>query len=302
MSLGNVLDRKHVVHIGDMHMTDMYILAIILILHVVHWYSRKTTISHILCFIYALLLNTCAVSSPAKPYKNLKLSLPITCNSHKMKSTLRCFNPPKHILPLLKPTHSLSRRFPQNSRQIHSVNPRLCSEPDSSLPPKTQNPPRLWSIYDPVIAGLVTKTTVNVSEEAREPEPASAPESSVGDDLERERINGKLRSQSSGDLEQPHVKKKPSLGVRDIVGNKKRGRGNRVNWVCADCGHTDGQWWGTCRSCESVGTMKKFSEGESGNGHVVERAWLPQKPEQVQPMRLRDVNRGINQLNWRIPM
>lgn len=285
-----------------MHMTDMYILAVILILHVVHWYSRKTTISHILCFIYALLLKTCAVSSPAKPYQNLKLSLPITCNSHKMKSTLRCFNSPKHILPLLKPTHSLSRRFPQNSRQIHSVNPRLCSEPDSSLPPKTQNPPRLWSIYDPVIAGLVTKTTVNVSEEAREPEPASAPESSVGDDLERERINGKLRSQSSGDLEQPHVKKKPSLGVRDIVGNKKRGRGNRVNWVCADCGHTDGQWWGTCRSCESVGTMTKFSEGESGNGHVVERAWLPQKPEQVQPMRLRDVNRGINQLNWRIPM
>lgn len=124
------------------------------------------------------------------------------------------------------------------------------------------------------------------------------PESSVGDDLERDRVCGKLRSQSSGDLEKPHMKKKGSLGFGDIMGNKKKGKGNSVSWVCADCGHTEGQWWGMCRSCESVGTMKRFSEGDSGNGRVVE----PQKPEQVQPKRLRDVNKEIGQLNRRIPL
>ncbi|KAJ0075660.1 hypothetical protein Patl1_34019 [Pistacia atlantica] len=190
-----------------------------------------------------------------------------------MKSALRCFHSPKLLLPLFKPTHSLSRQFPQISRQIHSVNPRLCSEPDSSHPPETPSPPRVWSIYDPVAAGHVTKMTVTGSEEARELEPVPVPESSVGDDLERERVYGKLRSQSSGDLEKPLVKKNGSLGVGGIIGNKKKGKGNRM-----------------------------FSEGDSGNRHVVERTWLPQKPEQVQPMRLRDVNKGISQLNWRIPL
>ncbi|KAJ0075026.1 hypothetical protein Patl1_34029 [Pistacia atlantica] len=215
-----------------------------------------------------------------------------------MKSALRCFHSPKLLLLLLKATHSFSREFPQCFRQIHSVQPRLCSEPDSSHPPKTQNPPYVWPIYDPVIAGLVTKMTAEGSEEAREAEPVPVPESSVGDDLQRERVYGKLRSQSSGDLEKPHMKKKGSLGAGDITGNKKKGKGNRVSCVCADCGHKDGQWWWTRRSCESVGTMKRFSEGDSGNGPVVE----PQKPEQVQPKRLRDVNKGICQLNRRIPL
>ncbi|KAK1575457.1 hypothetical protein Q3G72_005634 [Acer saccharum] len=79
-------------------------------------------------------------------------------------------------------------------------------------------------------------------------------------------------------------------------------RSSRVTWVCAECGHSDGQWWGTCRSCHSVGTLKKFSEIKSGERHAEERSWLPQKMEEVQPMQLRDINRGINQLGWRIPL
>ncbi|WJZ94463.1 hypothetical protein VitviT2T_013318 [Vitis vinifera] len=58
--------------------------------------------------------------------------------------------------------------------------------------------------------------------------------------------------------------------------------------------------------------MKQFSEGESGIGgwrasgfevsENVVRSWLPQQPTETQPQRLTDVNRGINQLNWRIPL
>ncbi|KAL6335734.1 hypothetical protein AAG906_039497 [Vitis piasezkii] len=64
--------------------------------------------------------------------------------------------------------------------------------------------------------------------------------------------------------------------------------------------------------CNKVGTMKQFSEGESGIGgsrasgfevsENVVRSWLPQQPTETQPQRLTDVNRGINQLNWRIPL
>ena len=92
---------------------------------------------------------------------------------------------------------------------------------------------------------------------------------------------------------------------------RKKGK-SKVFWVCSDCGHSDGQWWGACRECNKVGTMKQFSEGESGIGgwrasgfevsENVVRSWLPQQPTETQPQRLTDVNRGINQLNWRIPL
>ncbi|RVW51953.1 DNA repair protein RadA [Vitis vinifera] len=74
-----------------------------------------------------------------------------------------------------------------------------------------------------------------------------------------------------------------------------------------ECGEGEIGW-----ECNKVGTMKQFSEGESGIGgsrasgfEVSEnmvRSWLPQQPTETQPQRLTDVNRGINQLNWRIPL
>lgn len=96
-----------------------------------------------------------------------------------------------------------------------------------------------------------------------------------------------------------------------VVRGRKKGK-SKVCWVCSDCGYSDGQWWGACRECNKVGTMKQFSAGESGNGGSrvsgfevtdnVVRSWLPQQPTEVQPLRLTDVNRGINQMNWRIPL
>ncbi|CAM8954276.1 unnamed protein product [Rhodiola kirilowii] len=110
---------------------------------------------------------------------------------------------------------------------------------------------------------------------------------------------------------------KSGLSYGEIKGNssssigKKKGK-NRVSWVCSDCGHSEGQWWGTCRACNIVGTMKQFSEEEYGrNGgrkrgfEVSENAvksWLPPKPGEGLPIRLADVNRGVNQLDWRIPL
>ena len=96
------------------------------------------------------------------------------------------------------------------------------------------------------------------------------------------------------------------LGFRDIVGNKKKGKG-KVRWVCEHCGYSDGQWWGVCRSCDCSGTMKRFSEGETKNrglefSETVSRFWLPKDAGDVEPVRLIDVNSGINKTDYRIPL
>lgn len=91
------------------------------------------------------------------------------------------------------------------------------------------------------------------------------------------------------------------MGVGDIIGNKKKGKA-KVSWVCVDCGHSDGQWWGTCHACNAVGTIKRFSEGQSSEVSETRRSWLSHTPGELRPLRLTDVNRGINQMNWRIPL
>lgn len=91
-----------------------------------------------------------------------------------------------------------------------------------------------------------------------------------------------------------------------IIQHKKKGK-KKVHFVCSDCGHTEAQWWGTCRSCSNVGTLMRFTEGEDGvvmaSGVEVsenaEGSWLPSG---ANPSRLSDVNRGTDDSDWRIPL
>lgn len=85
--------------------------------------------------------------------------------------------------------------------------------------------------------------------------------------------------------------------------NRKKGKG-KVSWVCAECGNSDGQWWGSCRACNAVGTMTRFSEGNSlvSVSEAASGSWLPQQAGELRPLRLTDVNRGINRLDWRISL
>lgn len=92
-------------------------------------------------------------------------------------------------------------------------------------------------------------------------------------------------------------------------GNKKKGKGkSKTVWVCSDCGYDDGQWWGICKQCNGVNTMKRFSEGVehlTSGFEVMEnvtRSCLPHQSVRAMPTKLTDVNKGINQLNWRIPL
>lgn len=98
-------------------------------------------------------------------------------------------------------------------------------------------------------------------------------------------------------------------GGRGVYVNRKKGKG-KVAWVCSSCGHSEGQWWGECRACTSVGTIVKFVEGVYDEGKTsgfevsenVVRTWLPNQGTETVPLRLTDVNRGVNQTEWRIPL
>lgn len=98
-------------------------------------------------------------------------------------------------------------------------------------------------------------------------------------------------------------------GIRSIrVGSKKNVKG-KTNWVCTNCGYTSGQWWGVCRSCNVSGMMKEFHEAKSSDkvsGFSVSEnvlgSWLPQQSGELRPLRLAEVNRGLNHQEWRIPL
>ncbi|XP_004510322.1 uncharacterized protein [Cicer arietinum] len=93
--------------------------------------------------------------------------------------------------------------------------------------------------------------------------------------------------------------------------NKKKGK-EKVYWVCSNCGYSAGQWWGVCRSCSVSGTMKEFREAKSSDSNakvtgfsIMEDglgSWLPQHNADLRPLRLSEVNRGLDHLHWRIPL
>jgi len=94
-----------------------------------------------------------------------------------------------------------------------------------------------------------------------------------------------------------------------VFGRKKKKGKEKVYWVCSNCGYSTGQWWGVCRSCSVSGTMKEFHEVKSSEKvsgfSVLEDglgSWLPEKSGELRPLRLSEVNRGVDHLHWRIPL
>lgn len=95
-----------------------------------------------------------------------------------------------------------------------------------------------------------------------------------------------------------------------MIGRKKKAK-EKVQWVCSNCGFSAGQWWGVCRSCSVSGTMKEvklsddadcvfsgFSVMEDGDVG----SWLPQQEGEMRPLRLAEVNRGVDHQHWRISL
>ncbi|CAN7008658.1 DNA repair protein RadA [Brassica rapa] len=142
--------------------------------------------------------------------------------------------------------------------------------------------------------------------------------SSVSDvDTKTQASPGAISSRGEDKPEEKHRKAAGSSSARgwdpgEVVMNKKKGK-VRTSWVCESCGHSEGQWWGSCRACNKVGTMRRFSEGSSeprGSGGGVASgggsegaglAWLPEQGV-AQPLKLSSVIDGITHQQWRISL
>ncbi|RID70526.1 hypothetical protein BRARA_C02539 [Brassica rapa] len=142
--------------------------------------------------------------------------------------------------------------------------------------------------------------------------------SSISDvDTKTQASPGAISSRGEDKPEEKHRKAAGSSSARgwdpgEVVMNKKKGK-VRTSWVCESCGHSEGQWWGSCRACNKVGTMRRFSEGSSeprGSGGGVASgggsegaglAWLPEQGV-AQPLKLSSVIDGITHQQWRISL
>lgn len=250
---------------------------------------------------------------------------------------LRLIYAQKHLLnfpPRLSSNYALSPKSPRQlhstpQKTIHSTNYLHANESPgtiealigwTSLDSKNPKNPSVSAVYNPITGSLATQRETNgynVEEQKKQQEsvPSNGDDKSTQVSSSQDYYEDAL---SKDNRSYGRVTKPSSRGVSQnwrsfggVSGSKKKGK-IKTNWVCENCGYSDGQWWGSCRSCNSVGTMKQFSEGDYDEGgkttsgfevsEDVARAWLPQQSGEVVPMRLTDVNRGINQMEWRIPL
>ncbi|VFQ82642.1 unnamed protein product [Cuscuta campestris] len=151
------------------------------------------------------------------------------------------------------------------------------------------------TFYDATTGQLVTRRVQSHEEASR-----------------RKAASNSENSSSSNSSSSQYVHGSESRVYGEVVGNmsgKKKGKGkSKPIWVCSDCGYTDGQWWGVCKECNGVNTLKQFSPGADrptggiGISENVMRSWLPHQRDKPMPVKLSDVNKGINQFNWRISL
>ncbi|TKY48225.1 DNA repair protein RadA-like [Spatholobus suberectus] len=127
--------------------------------------------------------------------------------------------------------------------------------------------------------------------------------SSYGNVFDRP-VSQPVPSDQSDEDENPSSERAQSVAV-----TKRKGK-VKTQWVCDNCGYTTGKWWGACPFCEVSGTMTEFHESKltdkpRGGLAVCEDAvglWLPQRSEELRPVKLDEVNRGFNHEKWRIPL
>ncbi|KAH7682003.1 Endopeptidase La protein [Dioscorea alata] len=146
--------------------------------------------------------------------------------------------------------------------------------------------PKVWTFYDPLADQIVTT--------------ANGDDKCLAGDGEEKRTAGKNKKRDEDSLGS-------NSQAWSSMARRKPGK-VKVSWVCENCGVTPGQWWGTCPSCQTLGSVKQFSESEVSRARGAEvseaamRSWLPKKLGNLAPQSLAEVNKGKNQSEWRIPL
>lgn len=164
-----------------------------------------------------------------------------------------------------------------------------------------------WGVYDPVLGRIVKQGS---------PPPSSS--ITVEEDDEEGEEAGKLEEEKAG-VKEKGKRRVTAVGVNGHIrwssvaaARRPAGKGGkeRSSYVCSNCGEGDSQWWGKCRHCNAMGTVDKYvgvAGPESGGvdvewSHHIGRSWMPQKAKEVVPQSLQEVNKGVDQAQWRIPL
>jgi DNA repair protein RadA/Sms len=174
-----------------------------------------------------------------------------------------------------RPSLYFSRFSPNLQKFIHSTNQRYSEA----------------ATFD--VDGIKGWTSSSTSSD----EPSSEPEENPNDDTTTGDLVPKV--ESSYDNNKRHGK--------GFSGNLLRGGSIKkkkvTTYVCSDCGHSHGLWYGHCNSCEAAGTLKKFIDGVLSESSVSVRTgtWLNQPSIDNLPLRLTDVQKRI-QPDWRFPL
>ncbi|KAE8729092.1 ATP-dependent peptidase [Hibiscus syriacus] len=234
----------------------------------------------------------------------------------------------------LPPTYHVSHKVLKKALSEHShdnisvivvglKNSKLTSQNKLQKTDGTQRTPHVWTAYEGLTGDLSTPSSrhkgftqgneLGSGEEAdagfeteRTFEKAKNDNLSNGDEIQKAKNACYSPKENTEGMSRKKAFLDNGLGLGDILGNKKKGKG-KFKWVCEICGYSDGQWWGVCRSCDRSGTMKKFMEGETKNrglefSETLARSWLPKDAGNVEPVKLIDVNRGVKKMDYRIPL
>lgn len=167
-----------------------------------------------------------------------------------------------------------------------------------------------WGVYDPVSGRIVKQGS---------PPPSS---STTDEDEKEEEEAGELEDEEEAGVKEKGKKQASALGgnrqVRwsSVATARRPAAGKRSkeksSYVCSNCGEGESQWWGICRHCSAVGTLVEFvagsdgggasAEGEGSQSHHIGRSWIPRKAKEMVPQSLQEVNKGVDQAEWRIPL
>ncbi|KAI4973998.1 hypothetical protein ZWY2020_041779 [Hordeum vulgare] len=196
---------------------------------------------------------------------------------------------PKPARAPLVPPEPLSSAF---AAAAAAANPDTTADPDSDADSS-------WGVFDPVAGRIVMQS---------HPPPPLPPSSSDREEVEEEEevVEVKRRARPSGGKREPRWADVAT--ARRAAG--KGGKAPRASYVCSNCGEGFSQWWGTCRSCQAVGTLTKFFPGAAADSaaddaegsHHAARSWIRQKSKEMVPKKLQEVTKGFDQAGWRIPL
>ncbi|CAN6208672.1 unnamed protein product [Urochloa humidicola] len=171
-----------------------------------------------------------------------------------------------------------------------------------------------WGVFDPVSGRVIMKGSTPPSSPTTAVPAAPAAVEVEEEEEEEEEEEGAGDSEGEGEEKgkgpaRARVARAPTRWSSVAAARKSPGKGGkeRSSYVCSNCGEAYSQWWGTCRHCNATGTVGKYVAGPDGDAsaegsHHVGRSWIPQKSKEMVPQSLREVNKGINQAAWRMPL